>query len=209
LAIKEQSFYQSNRLDTPGIGFRTLRPGPELVTSEAAYYFLDSISTYRIAPHKNIVLILECSGTKPWTFSNVRRILFGLMRGTAWEEHVEILTLSSMLGIVPSSHEQEFPAAYYDWNIDAELPSECLNNALRINRLRIHNFLSRQQLIDAKTCIAATHGRFGVMLGDVSSFFKRFKDVGWSDQHDQRPLDILNLYNHLTEELSRADDVES
>jgi predicted RNA-binding protein len=199
--MNEQNSYQEG-FNTSTLRFRMLTSGPELVTSEVAYGFLNLIRDYRIAPQKNIVLILECSGTKPWTFSYVRRILSGLMRGTNWEEQVEILTLSSMLGIVPSPYEQDFPAAYYDWNIDAESQSERLNSAVLINSLRVHDFLSRQPFINSKTCIAATHGRFRVILGDASRFFKKFKDLGWSEQHEHRSLDIIRLYYHLTEELS-------
>jgi|SRR5215213_179683 len=179
-----------------------LSNGPSLVISEAASYLVERIIEYRIPTGRPIILILECSGTKPWTFSHSRRILAGLLTGANWREKVEILTLSSMLGIVPSCLEQEFPAANYDWDIDGENPSHFLEYVLEINRRRVRDFFDKQSGLESKTCIAATHGRYKKMLGDVGTLFGRFTDLGWSDTRDYRSLDIVRVHDRLIEELS-------
>ena len=72
------------------------------------------LSRYRAPPGKEILLLVPCSKTKPYSRSpSHRRILRVLSEGGRLPA-IHVLSLTSPLGLVPQELERVFPASHYD-----------------------------------------------------------------------------------------------
>jgi len=66
-------------------------------------------------PRRRYVLLLPCSPRKPYYTSNFRKILYYHMTRLNLWEHVELVTVSDLLGLVPKEFEGVYPAANYEY----------------------------------------------------------------------------------------------
>ncbi|EQD56674.1 archaeosine tRNA-ribosyltransferase, partial [mine drainage metagenome] len=72
------------------------------------------LSRYRAPPGKELLLLVPCSKTKPYSRSpSHRRILRTLSEGGRLPA-IHVVSLTSPLGAVPQELERVFPAAHYD-----------------------------------------------------------------------------------------------
>ena len=72
------------------------------------------LSRYRVPSSKEVLLLVPCSKTKPYSRSpSHRRILRTLSEGGRLPA-VHVVSLTSPLGVVPQELERTFPAAHYD-----------------------------------------------------------------------------------------------
>lgn len=72
------------------------------------------LSRYRPPPSKSVLLLVPCSKTKPYRLSRSHRRFASALEGLPGLERVQVVSVSSPLGLVPRELEDVYPARHYD-----------------------------------------------------------------------------------------------
>ncbi len=69
---------------------------------------------YRPPPGKQVLLLVPCSKTKPYRRSRSHRRFAGALEGLRALERLQVVSVSSPIGLVPRELEDVYPARHYD-----------------------------------------------------------------------------------------------
>jgi len=111
---------------------------------------------YRPPKGKEILLLLPCSATKPYSFSPTHRLIRSALGGIAGYSRVHEVILTSPLGVVPRELEELWPASSYEVPVrgrwfqeEVELIRELLGDLLKKGRYeRVFWLLPAKELYD-------------------------------------------------------------
>ncbi|MHA1268930.1 MAG: DUF5591 domain-containing protein [Candidatus Helarchaeota archaeon] len=115
---------------------------------EVIEFYINILSSFKSQKNKNVLLIVQCSKTKPYSESLSHRYIRNVIKKiTGYDpknEHdacpIQIIVLSSLLGPVPYECQKDFPALNYSLSIN-KLNTKEFNYILPILSERLKIFL--------------------------------------------------------------------